>query len=72
LTNAIEYREAHGENDSTGKEYYQRCVKTIFQVGVKHDDSYKTNLRFAIRIHSIATSLSTKERSTVEIQIVIV
>jgi uncharacterized GH25 family protein len=43
LTNAIEYREAHGENDSTGKEYYQRCVKTIFQVGVKHDDSYKTN-----------------------------
>ncbi|MEO7562219.1 MAG: DUF4198 domain-containing protein, partial [Ferruginibacter sp.] len=35
LQNAIEYRSTNNENDSTGKEFYQRSVKTIVQVGKK-------------------------------------
>ncbi|MBC7851790.1 MAG: DUF4198 domain-containing protein [Chitinophagaceae bacterium] len=41
LQNAIDYRAANNENDSTGKEFYQRSVKTIFQVGSKMDPIHK-------------------------------
>ena len=46
LQNAIDYRIAHNETDSAGREYYQRNVKTIFQVGTKATTLYKkeTNL----------------------------
>lgn len=46
LQNAIDYRAANNENDSMGREYYQRSVKTIFQVGAKKNTNYKkeTNL----------------------------
>ncbi len=40
LDNAIQYREEHHETDSMGRELYQRCAKTIFQVGTLKDDSY--------------------------------
>ena len=40
LDSAIAYREAHQETDSIGKEYYQRSVKTIFQVGKQMDKTY--------------------------------
>jgi uncharacterized GH25 family protein len=33
LKDAIEYRKQHNETDSIGREYYQRSVKTILQVG---------------------------------------
>jgi len=33
LQTAIQYRQKNGENDKMGKEYYQRSVKTIIQVG---------------------------------------
>ena len=46
LNNAIDYRATHNENDSFGREYYQRSVKTIFQVGDKKTNLFKkqTNL----------------------------
>ena len=33
LYNALEYREANRETDRNGREYYQRSVKTLFQIG---------------------------------------
>lgn len=46
LEDAYEYRKQHNELGDSSHEYYQRCVKTILQVGSKYDDSYKkeTNL----------------------------
>lgn len=41
LNDAIEYRRQNNELDSTGKEFYQRSVKTIFQVGPVKDETYK-------------------------------
>ncbi len=41
LQNATDYRLAHHETDSVGREYYQRSVKTIFQVGTKKTSLYK-------------------------------
>jgi uncharacterized GH25 family protein len=45
LEEAIEYRAEHNETDSIGREYYQRSVKTIIQVGAaKENISYQTHL----------------------------
>lgn len=38
LHTAIQYREKNGEQDKMGKEYYQRSVKTIIQVGNERTD----------------------------------
>lgn len=38
LQTAIQYREKNGEHDKLGKEYYQRSVKTIIQVGNERTD----------------------------------
>jgi len=45
LNNAFEYRTAHNETDSAGREFYQRSVKTLVQVGDKRSNiSHPTNL----------------------------
>lgn len=41
LDNAIAYREAHQETDSMGREYYQRSVKTLIQVGEQTSSVFK-------------------------------
>jgi uncharacterized GH25 family protein len=41
LSGAIEYRQQNNETDSAGREYYQRSVKTIVQVGNTKTDNYK-------------------------------
>lgn len=41
LTNAIDYRKEYNESDSVGREYYQRSVKTIVQIGALKTDVYK-------------------------------
>lgn len=41
LTNAIDYRKEHNETDSVGREWYQRSVKTIVQVGSNKTDVFK-------------------------------
>ena len=41
LQNAIDYRKENGELDSMGREFYQRSVKTLFQVGKATTGMYK-------------------------------
>jgi uncharacterized GH25 family protein len=41
ITNAIVYREKTGEKDSTGRENYMRCAKTLFQIGTTKDEVHK-------------------------------
>ena len=41
LTEALEYRQKNGDTLKNGTEYYQRSVKTIFQVGKKMTNAYK-------------------------------
>jgi uncharacterized GH25 family protein len=41
LTTVIDYRKEQNETDSAGREYYQRSVKTIVQVGNKKTEVYK-------------------------------
>ena len=60
LTNAIDYRKEHQESDSLGREYYQRSVKTIVQVGAVKTDVYKKQTPLPLdiipQIHPYAVS----------------
>lgn len=40
LTNALEYRKRNNETGCTGREFYQRCAKTLLQVGEIKDKTY--------------------------------
>jgi uncharacterized GH25 family protein len=40
LTNALEYRKRNNETGCTGREFYQRCAKTLLQVGEVKDKTY--------------------------------
>ena len=50
LTEAIGYRQQNNENNSPGREYFHRSVKTIFQVGKKTDKTYKQKTDLLIDI----------------------
>ncbi len=50
LTEAIEYRKQHNENKKKGRENYQRCAKTILQVGNKTDKTFKQHTNLLIDI----------------------
>jgi uncharacterized GH25 family protein len=69
LTDAIEYRKKYNETDSTGYEFYQRSVKTIFQVGNVKDETYKqtTNLPLDIIPLSHPYKISDGDSLTVKI-----
>lgn len=41
LTEALDYRQKNGDTLKNGTEFYQRSVKTIFQVGNKMTNAYK-------------------------------
>jgi len=50
LTEALEYRKKTGDTIKHGLEYFQRSVKTIFQVGNKTTDAYKRKTELPLDI----------------------
>lgn len=42
LQSTIRFRAENGETDSMGREYYQRCSKTLVQIGSIQNNVYKT------------------------------
>jgi hypothetical protein len=42
LASAIEYRKQNNESGCTGREFYQRCAKTLLQVGDVKDKTFAT------------------------------
>ena len=42
LQTALTYRQEHQETDSIGREYYQRCSKTLLQIGTATNAVFKT------------------------------
>lgn len=68
LEEAMQYRNEHQETDSSGKEYYQRSVKTIIQVGKAKDNiSYATGLPLDIIPLTNPYSLSNDQPVTVQV-----
>lgn len=54
LDNALAFRKEQNLLEVKGREFYQRCVKTLLQVSDKQDDSYKINT--GMRLELIPTA----------------
>ncbi|HEV8287348.1 MAG TPA: DUF4198 domain-containing protein [Chitinophagaceae bacterium] len=50
LADALEYRQKNGDTTKNGLEYFQRSVKTIFQVGGKTTNAYKQKTELPLDI----------------------
>src|SRR5436190_11641329 len=50
LLNALEYRKKNNEIGCNGREFYQRCAKTLLQVGDVKDETYSTITTLSIDI----------------------
>ena len=66
LDEAIKYRHQNGEKDSIGREFYQRSVKTIFQVGKKYNDVYKKETGLPIDILMQSNPYEIKNTGTIK------
>jgi uncharacterized GH25 family protein len=69
LNDAIEYRKQHNETDSGGREYYQRSVKTIIQVGTVKDETYKQSTSLPLDIIPQSHPYKLKEGEPVSVKI---
>ncbi|RBL88896.1 DUF4198 domain-containing protein [Chitinophaga flava] len=50
LNNVKEWREQHELTEKPGREFFQRCAKTLFQVGEGQDDTYARNTGMRIEL----------------------
>jgi uncharacterized GH25 family protein len=65
LENAILYREKHHETDSISREFYQRNVKTLVQIGDKKDDTYTTNCNLPVEFIPLSHPYLINKSSTI-------
>lgn len=69
LANAIEWRKQYNETDSMGREYYQRCAKTLIQVGNVKDKTFSTNTGMPVEIIPLSNPYQLKHNDSLRVKI---
>jgi len=69
LYNTIEYRKQNNETDSLGKEFYQRCAKTLIQVGNIKDKTFSVNTDLPVDIIPITNPYTLKNEDSLTVKI---
>lgn len=69
LDNAIDARKQRGETDKPSRELYQRCVKTLVQVGPKTDDTFAKNTRMKLEIIPLGNPYAQRSGQTATFRI---
>lgn len=69
LQSAIDYRREHHESDSAGKEFYQRSVKTILQIGESKDNTCSKKTNLPLDIIPLQNPYDLKENDSLAIKI---
>jgi uncharacterized GH25 family protein len=69
LINALEYRKQNDEMGCNGREYYQRCAKTLLQVGDVKDQTYGTTTTLAIDIVPLSNPYLLKNKEQFRVKI---
>jgi len=70
LTNALEFRKQNGETDSMGREFYQRCAKTLFQTGKVKDKTYSVVTGLPVDIIPASNPYQLKNNDSLRLKIV--
>lgn len=69
LDNAIEYRKQNNETDSIGREFYQRCAKTLIQVGNVKDKTFSVTTGMPVDILPLSNPYSLKNKDSISVKI---
>ncbi len=69
LQSAIDYRNQHNETDSIGREFYQRSVKTIVQVGTVKTDVYKKQTTLPVDIIPLSHPYKLSNGDTLKVKV---
>jgi len=69
LYNAIEYRKTHNETDSIGRELYQRCAKTLIQIGNIKSKTFSVITGMPLDVIPVANPYSLKNSDSLSIKI---
>ena len=69
LDNVILARKQHNDSQKRSREYYQRCVKTLIQVGDKSDSTFATNTGMPLEIIPAQNPYALKPGQSVSFQI---
>ena len=67
LDNVAAYRKKYGQLNKKGTEEYQRCVKTLLQVGNIHDKTYRINTGMRLEIIPEQNPYSTDKSLTFKV-----
>jgi uncharacterized GH25 family protein len=69
LTDALEYRNRHNENGCNGREFYQRCAKTLIQVGDVKDQTFKSLTFLPVDIIPLSNPYLLKDKEWVRVKV---
>lgn len=69
LLNAIEYRKENNETECMGREFYQRCAKTLIQVGTKKDNTNLLATELPIDIIPFTNPYTLKHKDSLKVKI---
>lgn len=69
LTNALEYRKQNGETDSMGRELFQRCAKTLIQVGKTKDKTFAIVTGLPVEIIPTVNPYQLKNKDSLKVKI---
>ena len=69
LENIIKLRKQQGKENKDGREFYQRCVKTLFQVGDVQDETYKQNTGMRLEVIALENPYSLKDKKMIPFKI---
>ncbi len=70
LTETLEYRKQNNEMDSVGREWYQRCAKTIFQVGNENDKTFSVNTNLPLEIIPLSNPYLVKKNDSLSVKVI--
>ena len=69
IQTTIDYRREHNQTDSSGKEYYQRSVKTILQIGEQKDNTCSKKTTLPLDIIPLQNPYDLKENDSLTVKI---
>jgi uncharacterized GH25 family protein len=69
LQSAIDYRKQNNETDSIGREFYQRSVKTILQVGALKTEVYKKQTALPVDIIPLSHPYKLSNGDTLKVKV---
>ncbi|HMO31988.1 MAG TPA: DUF4198 domain-containing protein [Lacibacter sp.] len=69
LEDILHFRREHGETDSAGREFYQRSVKTLLQVGAVKTHTYKKKTTLPLDIIALDPPYGLQREDTLRFQV---